>query len=153
MKTMRIFHRAMWLVAIVVGLSLVSCDPLSSVEYKIYNKTADTVTVDMYKEILASSYKGYDIEENDSVTTHYGEEDSVSVAVLAPDMVLRVHEEWSGLYREERVIPLWKYIKSITVGETELPASSWNNESAWHLKTEGGKRFEGESRYYDIVLR
>lgn len=143
----------MWLVAIVVGLSLVSCDPLSSVEYKIYNKTADTVTVDMYKEILASSYKGYDIEENDSVTTHYGEEDSVSVAVLAPDMVLRVHEEWSGLYREERVIPLWKYIKSITVGETELPASSWNNESAWHLKTEGGKRFEGESRYYDIVLR
>ena len=150
---MRIFHRAMWLVAIVVGLSLVSCDPLSSVEYKIYNKTADTVTVDMYKEILASSYKGYDIEENDSVTTHYGEEDSVSVAVLAPDMVLRVHEEWSGLYREERVIPLWKYIKSITVGETELPASSWNNESAWHLKTEGGKRFEGESRYYDIVLR
>ena len=149
MKT--IYSVLLWLA--VVSFMLASCDPLSSVEYKIYNKTADTVTVDLYKEILASSYKGYDIEENDSVTTHYGEEDSVSVAVLAPDMVLTVHEEWSGLYREERVIPLWKYIKSITVGETELPASSWNNESAWHLRTEGGKRFEGESRYYDIILR
>lgn len=149
MKT--IYLVLLWLA--VVSFMLTSCDPMSSVEYKIYNKTIDTVTIDMHKEILASSYNGYDIEENDSVTTHYGEEDSVSVAVLAPDMVLSVHEEWSGLYREERVVPLWKYIKSITVGETELPTSSWDNEQAWHLKTTGGKRFEGESRYYDIILR
>lgn len=149
MKT--IYSVLLWLA--VVSFMLTSCDPLSSVEYKIYNKTADTVTVDMYKEILASSYKGYDIEENDSVTTHYGEEDSVSVAVLAPEMVMTVHNEWSGRYWEERVIPLWEYIKSITVGETALPASAWDNESVWHLRTEGGKRFQGESRYYDIVLR
>ena len=149
MKT--IYSVLLWLA--VVSFMLASCDPLSSVEYKIYNKTADTVTVDMYKEILASSYKGYDIEENDSVTTHYGVEDSISVALLAPEMVLTVHNEWSGRYWEERVIPLWRYIKSITVGETQLPASAWDNESVWHLKTEGGKRFQGESRYYDIVLR
>ena len=149
MKT--IYSVLLWLA--VVGFMLASCDPMSSVEYKIYNKTTDTVAVDMHKEILSSVYHGYDIQENDSVTTHYGEEDSVYVAVLAPDMVLTVHNEWSGLYREERVIPLWKYIKSITVGENELPASSWDNEAAWHLKTEGGKRFEGESRYYSIILR
>ena len=152
MSTMKtIYSVLLWLA--VVSFMLASCDPLSSVEYKIYNKTADTVTVDMYKEILASSYKGYDIEENDSVTTHYGVEDSISVALLAPEMVLTVHNEWSGRYWEERVIPLWRYIKSITVGETQLPASAWDNESVWHLKTEGGKRFQGESRYYDIVLR
>ena len=153
MKTMRIFHSSMWLAAIAVVLSLVSCDPMSSVEFKIYNKTSDTVTISMYKQILSSVYQGYDIQENDSVTTHYGVEDSVSVAVLAPEMVMTVHNEWSGRYWEERVIPLWEYIKSITVGETALPALAWDNESVWHLRTEGGKRFQGESRYYDIVLR
>jgi hypothetical protein len=51
------------------------------------------------------------------------------------------------------VIPLWKYTKTITVGKTELPAAAWDNESAWHLKTEGGGKFEGESRYYSLILR
>jgi len=134
-------------------VSLVSCDPLSSVEYQIYNLTDDTVIVDMHREVLASSYQGYDIQENDSVTTHYGAEDSVSVAVLAPNMIMTVHDEWNGLYREEQVIPLWRYIKSIAVGGSELPAATWDNEAAWHLKTQGGGRFEGESRRYQLLLR
>lgn len=138
---------------ICVVLSLTSCDPISSVEYKLYNKTADTVIVNMYTEILSSSYGGFDIQENDSVKTHYGIEDSVSVAILAPDQVLSVNREWDGLYREEQVIPLWKYITSIKVGASELPPDSWNNEPAWHLNTEGGKRFQGESRYYSLILR
>lgn len=143
----------LWLTVMVVVMSLTSCDPMSSVEYKIYNKTTDTVTVAMYQEILSSSYGGYDIVENDSVTTHYGIEDSISVAILAPDQILVVHDEWDGLYREEQVIPYWKYIQSIKTGDSELPPNSWNNEPAWHLKTEGGKRFQGESRYYSLVLR
>ena len=141
------------LVALVAGVMLTSCDPLSSVEYKIHNKTSDTVVVTMHNEILDSSYQGFDIQESDSVITHYGSEDSISVAVLAPDMVLTVHDEWNGLYREEWVTPFWRYIKSIAVGESELPATSWNNESVWHLRVEGGKRFQGESRYYSIILR
>lgn len=153
MTTKRINCSARWLAMIAIVLSLASCDPMSSVEYKIYNKTADTVTVAMHKEILASSYQGYDIQESDSVITHYGSEDSVSVAVLAPDMVLTVRDDWSGLYHEEQVIPVWKYIKSVTVGKAELPAASWNTESAWHLRTEGGKRYQGESRYYSLTLR
>lgn len=136
-----------------VVLALVSCDPVSSVDYKLYNKTSDTVTVSMYREILSSTYGGYDIVENDSVTTHYGMADSVHVAVLAPDQVLWVHNEWDGLYREERIYPFWKYIKSIKTGDVELPAASWDNESAWHLRTEGGKRFQGESRFYILTLR
>lgn len=152
MMSMKRYYIPLCLAAVSAILSLVSCDPMSSVDYKIYNKTTDTVTVTMHKEILASSYKGFEVE-NDSVTTHYGVEASVSVAILAPDMVLSVHDDWSGLYREERVIPLWKYIKSITVGENELPAAAWNNEAAWHLKTDGGGKFEGESRHYDLVLR
>ena len=48
---------------------------------------------------------------------------------------------------------LLEYTKTITVGKTELPAAAWDNESAWHLKTEGGGKFEGESRYYSLVLR
>ena len=135
-----------------VVLSLASCDPMSSVEYKIYNKTTDTVTVSMHKEIMTSSYKGYTIIENDSVSTAY-EADSCNVAVLAPEQVLVVDNEWSGLYREEQVVPFWKYIISITKGETEVRPELWNNEAAWHLKTEGGGRFQDESRYYDIVLR
>jgi hypothetical protein len=153
MTVKRINCNAMWLAMVAIVLSLVSCDPMSSVEYKIYNKTSDTVTVAMHKEILSSSYKGFDIQESDSVITHYSEADSVSVAVLAPDMVLTVDDEWSGLYHEEQVIPLWKYTKTITVGKTELPAAAWDNESAWHLKTEGGGKFEGESRYYSLILR
>ena len=134
-------------------LSLTSCDPLSSVDYKIYNKTSDTVMVAMYKEILSSSYGGYDIVENDSVTTHYGEADSINVAVLAPDQILWLHDEWNGLYREEQIVQFWKYIMSIKKGDEELSPDKWNNEPSWHLRTEGGKRFQGESRYYILTLR
>ena len=151
---MRTLHTAtLWLMAAGLAALLCSCDPMASVEYKIYNKTADTVTVVMHKELLSSDYQGFDIQENDSVTTHYGKEDSISVAVLAPEMVLTVNNRWSGLYHEEQVIPLWKYITAIKVGTDELPAASWDNESAWHLKKEGGGRFEDEFRYYDLVLR
>lgn len=135
-----------------VVLSLVSCDPMSSVEFKIYNKSTDTVTVAMYKEIMTSSYEGYTIIENDSVSTDY-EADSCNVAVLAPEQVLVVDNEWSGLYREELIVPFWKYITSIKKGENEVRPELWNNGAAWHLKTDGGGRFEDESRHYDIVFR
>ena len=72
-----------------VMVSLASCDPVSSVEFKIYNKTTDTVTIVMYKEIMTSPYEGYTIIENDSVSTDY-EADSCNVAVLAPEQVLQV---------------------------------------------------------------
>lgn len=152
--TMRTIHYiASWMTLMCTILFLTSCDPVSSVDYKIYNKTADTVTIDMYKEILSSSYQGFDIVKNDSVTTHYGEQDTVSVAVLAPDMVLTVKREWSGLYREEWVVPVWKYIRSIIAGKTELPSTAWEDEAVWSLRTDGGGRFEGESRHYTLILR
>ena len=89
---------SLWLAGLaVISASLVSCDPVSSVDYKLYNKTSDTVTVAMYKEILTSSYGGFAVVESDSVTTYYGEADSVNVAVLAPDQVLWVHDEWNWL--------------------------------------------------------
>ena len=141
----------LWMAFLAVVLSLVSCDPMSSVEFKIYNKSTDTVTVAMYKEIMTSSYKGYTIIENDSVSTDY-EADSCNVAVLAPEQVLVVDNEWSGLYREELIVPFWKYITSIKKGENEVRPELWNNEAAWHLKTDGGGRFEDESRHYDIVF-
>ena len=149
MKTTQLFIQ--FLIAVVMSLS--SCDPLSSVEYGIHNMTKDTVTVTMHTEILSSSYQGYTIHKSDSVSIHYGEDDSVSVAVLAPDQYLEVKREWDGLYHEEQLIPLWKYIKSITVGGVELKNASWDNEQAWHQKTKGGGRFQGESRYYDLYLR
>ena len=142
----------LYLAAMAVMVALASCDPVSSVEFKIYNKTADTVTIVMYKEIMTSPYEGYTIIENDSVSTDY-EADSCNVAVLAPEQVLQVDRIWHGLYREEQVVPFWKYINSITIGDTEMRPESWNNEAAWHLKTVGGGRFEDEFRYYDIVLR
>ena len=149
---MRIFNIYVCMAVVAMVMSLVSCDPLSSVDYKLYNKTNDTVTVTMYKEILSSAYGGYDIEENDSVVNHYGQDDSVSVAILAPDQVLSVHREWSGLYREEWVVPVWKYISSIKAGDTEVAPEQWDQESLWHLKTDGGKRFQGESRHYSFIL-
>ena len=142
-----------WVAALSVILLFTSCDPLSSVEYNIHNMTEDTVTVAMYKEILTSAYQGFDIVENDSVTTHYGKEDSISVAVLAPHQYMSVQREWSGIYREELVVPIWKFMKSITVEDVELSPERWNKESAWHLKTTGGGLGEGESRYYDLYLR
>lgn len=149
---MRIFNISVCMAVVAMVISLVSCDPLSSVDYKLYNKTNDTVTVTMYTEILSSAYGGYDIEENDSVVTHYGEGDTISVAILAPDQVLSVHREWSGLYREEWVVPVWKYISSIEAGDLEIAPEQWNNESQWYLKTDGVKRFQGESRHYSLIL-
>ena len=149
---MKIINITLWMALLAVVLSLVSCDPMSSVDFKIYNKSTDTVTVAMYKEIMTSSYEGYTIIENDSVSTDY-EADSCNVAVLAPEQVLVVDNEWSGLYREELIVPFWKYITSIKKGENEVRPELWNNEAAWHLKTDGGGRFEDESRHYDIVFR
>ena len=151
MKSLRI---SLWLALVAVLVTgLVSCDPISSVDYKIVNKQSDTVTVSMYEAILVSSYGGYSILEGDSVVASYGEDDSISVALLAPDQVLWVHDEWDGLYREERILPLWDFIQSIKSGDNEVPAELWNSEQAWHLNTEGGKRFQGESRYYSLILR
>ena len=61
----------LWILAMIMSLSLSSCDPMSSLECEIYNKTGDTVTVTLYKEIMISSFQGYTIVENDSVSTHY----------------------------------------------------------------------------------
>ena len=41
----------------------------------------------------------------------------------------------------------------IKTSDREWPSDSWDSESVWHLETEGGKRFEGESRYYILTLR
>lgn len=150
---MRFFNISLGLALIAVALSLVSCDTFSSVEYNIHNITSDTVTVTFYAEIMASSYQGYDIQESDSVTTHYGN-DSNTVAILAPNQHLRIHKEWDGLYREERVVHAWRYIESIKVGDTEVDAATWNTESAWHYRIEGGGNFsKEESRYYDLWFR
>lgn len=151
MRTIRI--TVIWLAILTVVTTLVSCNPMSSVDYKIHNMTEDTITVTMYKEIFISDYHGYAIEENDSVISRYGENDSINVAILKPHQALWVHNDWDGLYREERVIPLWRYIRSIKIGDTERAPETWANEQAWHLKTDGGKRFEGESRYYNLYIR
>lgn len=142
----------LWILAMIMSLSLSSCDPMSSLECEIYNKTGDTVTVTLYKEIMISSFQGYTIVENDSVSTHY-DADSCTVAVLAPDQVLKAGYEWSGLYREDYVVPLWRYIKSIRKGDEDLGPAVWNSEAVWTMKTKGGGRFEGESRYYTLILR
>ena len=115
--------------------------------------TSDTVEVTFFKELMTSPYQGYDIEENDSVTTHYSA-DSCNVAILAPDQHLRIHREWHGLYREELMVHGWRYISSIKVGDVEAAATTWNNESAWHHRTKGGGNFaKEESHYYDLFLR
>lgn len=139
-------------IAMCALLSLAACDPLSSVDYKIHNMTDDTVTVTFYREIMRSSYQGYTIEENDSVSTRY-QGDSSMVAILPPGQRLGVQYGWSGLYREELIVPLWRYIKTITVADNELDSLKWGYEQAWHLKTQGGGFGEGESRYYDLYLR
>ena len=149
---MRHFNISLWLAVVAVIVSLTSCDPLSSAEFNIYNVTSDTVTVTFHKEIMTSAYKGYDIEENDSVTTHC-DSDSCVVAILAPTRKLTIHREWNGLYREEQIVPAWKYIASISIGDTELNPEKWNNESAWNMKKKGGGFAEGESRYYSLLLR
>ena len=149
----RITISSMWLSLFAVITALVSCNTVSSVDYTVLNLTEDTVTVSMYKEILTSDYQGYVIEEGDSVIVRYGENDSITVAVLKPKQALQVHNDWDGLYREERIVPLWKYIKTITVGDTERAADTWDNESTWYLKKSGGGRFEDESRHYFLYIR
>lgn len=149
----KITKTAIWLSLLALVATLASCHPVSSVDYRVHNLTEDTVTVTMYKEILTSAYQGYAIEENDSVIARYGENDSICVAVLKPKQVLWVHNDWEGLYREERIVPFWKYIKSIWVGDEERTPGSWENEQAWHLKTKGTIRFKGESRYYNLYVR
>ena len=149
---MRVFKFPLLLAVVAVVTSLTSCDTFSSVEYNIHNISSDTVTVSFHEDIMTSPYQGFDIQENDSVTTHYG--DSVTVAVLAPNQHLKVYREWHGLYREDRVVPAWRFILSIKVGETVTAPETWNNESAWSSRTKGGGNFsKEESRYYDLWFK
>ena len=135
-----------------VVVSLTSCDPMASVEYNIHNITKDTVTITFRQELMSSPYHGFDIQENDSVTTHYAD-DSLNVAALAPNQHLKIRREWHGLYREERVVHGWRYIKSIRVGDNEVESTVWA-ESAWHHRTKGGGNFEKEEfLYYDLWFR
>ena len=101
----------LWLMTVALGLSLASCDPMSSLEYNIHNVTSDTVTVTFYRELMSSPYQGYVIRENDSVTTRYTA-DSCNVALLAPNQHLTIQREWHGLYREELFVHAWGYISS-----------------------------------------
>lgn len=132
--------------------ALVACDPLSSVEYNVHNISGDTVEVTFYREIMTSPYQGYSVIENDSVTTRY-QSDSAVVAVLAPNQWLTVQHEWHGLYREEYIVPAWRYIHSITQGHDTVPQAHWADESLWHVRTTGVHFGKGESRYYDLWLR
>ena len=150
---MKTNHIPIWLIIFAFLSTLASCDPMSSVEYNIHNVSSDTVSVAFYKELMSSPYQGFEIEENDSVTTRY-DNDSVTVARLAPNQHLKIHREWHGLYREEQVVHAWKYISSIRVGENEVDSTTWDNEAAWHHRTKGGGNFsKEESRYYDLWFR
>ena len=153
---MRYLKMPLWLpVLALLTMAMSSCDPLSSVEYKIYNLTEDTVAVSFYKEIMTSPYQGYSVEENDSVTTDYNTSqgnDTILVATLAPKRTLTLSYEWWGLYREERIVPAWKYIKAMVMGDKEADPSAWNDESRWTMKSKGGGFGEGESRYYQLLL-
>lgn len=149
---MKAIHITILLAALAAIMTLTSCDPLSSVDYKIHNATEDTVTVTMYEEIFASSYQGYTIE-GDTANIRYSTDDSIRVAVLGPQQTLSFHDDWKGLYWEERITPAWRFIKSIKIGDNEIDRQQWSDEAAWHLRTEGGGRFEGESRYYDLWLK
>ena len=151
---MKIIYTPFCLVLLAVVLALVSCDPMSSVEYKIYNMSTDTVAVSFYREVMSSSYQGYEITDlNDSVVSSLHAADSATVAIVEPNRCLKAHYEWGGLYREELIVPLWKYIISVTMGGVELAPESWNNASSWKVKTQGGGFGEGESRYYELWLR
>lgn len=150
---MRIFNISLWLAVVAFVVSLASCDVMSSVEYNILNISSDTVTVTFHKELMSSSFQGYDIEENDSVTTHYGN-DSCVVAILAPNQHLKIYREWDGLYREELVVHAWRYISSIKIGDEEADSSFWDNEAAWNHYTKGGGNFaKEESHYYNLWIR
>ena len=149
---MRILKIFQWLAVIAAVVSLTSCDPMASVEYNVHNITKDTVTITFYKSIMSSPYHGFDIQENDSVTTHYAD-DSLNVAALAPNQHLKIQQEWHGLYREERIVHAWRYIKSIRVGDNEVDSTTWA-EAAWHHRTKGGGNFaKEESHYYDLWFR
>lgn len=150
---MRRLYLSVWLAALVAMVGLVSCDTMSSVEYRIHNASSDTVTVTFDRVMMSSPYQGYYLEENDSVTTHYSD-DSCNVARLAPNRQLTVRREWSGLYREELLVHAWRYISSIKVGDVKVDSTTWNNEAAWHHRTKGGGRFaKEESHYYDLWLK
>ena len=147
------FNIPRWLSLILALVLFTACDTMSSVEYNIHNMTSDTVSVTFYKELMSSPYKGYEIVENDSVTTRY-DNDSVTVARLAPNQHLKIHREWHGLYREDFVVHAWKYISSIRVGENEADSTTWDNEAAWHHRKKGGGNFsKEESHYYDLWFR
>ena len=134
-----------WLAVIAL---LVSCEKPLFVEYHVYNYSTKNVTV-CYTEQLKPA-------KEDSAGRLYADDDSL--IVLPPGS----HKEWKydlGEFPKSQkltidfnvdgmgVTPFWKRIKYIMIGEEEVDADLYNDQSRWAFEN------DGNNGIYKLFLR
>lgn len=121
---------------------IASCDPISSVEYRIYNFNSEIVTIELKKRIE------YDIYHEDSVKKHYASDDNI--VELEHYDFLELYYEWMN-NRAKSHTPLWEDISSIHIGDSIIPHTYWNNVENWEVRSRS--EIHGESIKYYLYLK
>ena len=129
---------------IVTILALLSCDPSSSVSYKIVNDSGSMAKIMLHSDV------NYRICRADSAGSWALslESDTVCLKVGA---VLEHKLEWVHSSLQSHV-PLWERIEAICIGDSVIPAAQWRDRGNWQVDEKGGGQFDLEHVTYTLYL-
>ncbi len=121
---------------------MISCDPGSTVEYKIYNMSNYDAIIELKENVE------YNIFHKDSITYHHSSEKNN--IILKPKETLRKYCEWMN-NRVEAHTPLWEEILNIQIEDSIVPPQYWNNADCWQKSS--SKDMYGEEINYNLYLK
>ena len=129
-------------IIILFFIPIISCDPGSTVEYKICNMSNCDAIIELKGNV------GYNIIHKDSITYHHSSERAN--VILKPEEALRKYLEWMN-NRVEAHTPLWEEIINIKIGDSIVLPQYWNNADSWQKSS--SKDMYGEEINYNLYLK
>ena len=106
---------------ILFAISIISCDPGSTVVFTIYNMSNHDATIELKENVW------YNIFHKDSVSLHNSSEEGSAILK---------HGEFIRKYYE------WEEIISIKIGDSIVSPQYWDNEGCWQKSHSSGMDYE-----------
>jgi hypothetical protein len=123
-------------------ITIASCDPGASVEYRIINLSNKDAIIELKKDVA------YTVHYKDSIICYYSTDDSS--VILRNNEFIRVYYEWMN-NRVESYRPLWEEIESIIIEDSIVSPQYWSNAELW--KKSRDKGIYWETIKYDLFLK
>ena len=132
-----------FLIIIIALIVLVSCDPMSSVEYRIINLSHKNTVIE-FKEGFY-----YNVHHEDSTNFYYSTDNRT--AVLKHNEFISIYYEWINPTVESHT-PLWMELQDIQMEDSIVPREYWNNPKSWQKSGDKGI-MGGEEIKYNLFLQ